>query len=189
MRQAVSRSVAWGGLLANFAAGAFLIFLRPFKVGDDVTAGGVTGTVEAISLFGTTIITPDNVVTIVGNNKIFSDVVQNFSANPYRRVDLTAAINNAVDHRQAIRLLKERLSPSERPVDARARCGDSPVHAGGAASLRVSVLQQCALLAGVLRYEPADSGVVRRCGLPAPVQAYAVTGPTFVPPLESSRAS
>jgi len=75
-----------------------------------VTAGGVTGTVETISLFGTTIVTPDNVVTIVGNNKIFSDVVQNFSANPYRRVDLTATINNAVDHRQAIRLLKERLS-------------------------------------------------------------------------------
>src|SRR5262245_18189647 len=105
----VAIGVAWGGLLANFAAGAFLVFLRPFKVGDVVTAGGVTGTVEAIGLFGTTINTPDNVLTILGNNKVFSDTIQNFSANPYRRVDLTATISNQVDHHRAIRLLKERL--------------------------------------------------------------------------------
>jgi small conductance mechanosensitive channel len=106
----VAIGVAWGGLLANFAAGAFLVFLRPFKVGDFVTAAGVTGTVETIGLFGTAINTPDNVHTIVGSNRIFSDTIQNFSANPYRRVDLTATINNAVDHGDAIRILKERLS-------------------------------------------------------------------------------
>jgi len=105
----VAIGVAWGGLLSNFAAGAFLVFLRPFKVGDFVTAGGVTGTVEAIGLFGTTINTPDNVHTIVGNNKIFADTIQNFSANPYRRVDLTATISNSVDHHQAISLLTKRL--------------------------------------------------------------------------------
>jgi small conductance mechanosensitive channel len=86
------------------------VFLRPFKVGDFVTAGGVTGTVEAIGLFGTVINTPDNVHTIVGNNKVFSDNIQNFSVNPHRRVDLTATISNAVDHRIAIALLKERLA-------------------------------------------------------------------------------
>jgi len=106
----VAIGVAWGGLLANFAAGAFLVFLRPFKVGDFVTAGGVTGTVETVGLFGTVINTPDNVMTIVGNNKVFSDTIQNFSASAYRRVDLTATINHTVDHRVAIRLLKERLA-------------------------------------------------------------------------------
>ena len=106
----VAIGVAWGGLLANFAAGAFLVFLRPFKVGDFVSAGGVTGTVDAVGLFGTTINTPDNVLTIVGNNKIFSDNIQNFSANPYRRVDLTALISGAVDHRVAIRLLSDRVA-------------------------------------------------------------------------------
>ncbi|HTI39055.1 MAG TPA: mechanosensitive ion channel family protein, partial [Vicinamibacterales bacterium] len=105
----VAIGVAWGGLLANFAAGAFLVFLRPFKVGDFVSAAGVVGTVDTIGLFGTTINTPDNVQTIVGNNKIFSETIQNFSVNPYRRVDLTAIISNAVDHRDAIRLLKERV--------------------------------------------------------------------------------
>ena len=73
------------------------MFLRPFKVGDVVTAGGVTGRVDSIGLFGTTINTPDTVLTIVGNNKIFSDTIQNYAANPYRRVDLTATISNAVD--------------------------------------------------------------------------------------------
>ena len=106
----VAIGVAWGGLLANFAAGAFLVFLRPFKVGDFVTAGGITGSVSEIGLFGTTINTPDNIRTIIGNNKIFSDTIQNFSANAYRRVDLTATINGAVDHHDAIRLLKTRLA-------------------------------------------------------------------------------
>jgi small conductance mechanosensitive channel len=106
----VAIGVAWGGLLANFAAGAFLVFLRPFKVGDFVSAGGVTGTVESVGLFGTSISTPDNVLAIIGNNKVFSDTIYNFSANPYRRVDLTATINNAVDHHTAIRLLKERVA-------------------------------------------------------------------------------
>jgi small conductance mechanosensitive channel len=116
----VAIGVAWGGLLANFAAGAFLIFLRPFRVGDFVSAGGVTGTVEAIGLFGTTIHTPDNVLTIIGNNKIFSDTIQNFSATPYRRVDLTATINNDVDHHEAVRVLKARIAaiPNVLPVPA-----------------------------------------------------------------------
>ena len=68
----VAIGVAWGGLLANFAAGAFLVLLRPFKVGDAVSAGGVTGVVESVGLFATIMNTPDNVRTIVGNNKIFS---------------------------------------------------------------------------------------------------------------------
>jgi small conductance mechanosensitive channel len=105
----VAVGVAWGGLLANFAAGIFLVFLRPFKVGDFVSAGGVVGTVDSIGLFGTTINSSDNVLNIVGNNKIFSETIQNFSANPYRRVDLTATISNAVDHHHAIRILKDGL--------------------------------------------------------------------------------
>jgi len=106
----VAIGLAWSGLLANFAAGAFMIVLRPIKVGDFVTVGGVTGTVKEIGLFVTAVNTLDNVVTIVGNNKIFADTIQNFSVNPYRRVDLKAQLNHSVDHNTAIRLLKERLA-------------------------------------------------------------------------------
>src|SRR5262245_30506025 len=106
----VAIGLAWSGLLSNFAAGAFMIVLRPIKVGDFVTVAGVTGTVKEIGLFVTAVNTMDNVLTIVGNNKIFSDNIQNYSANPYRRVDLKAQLNHSVDHNAAIRVLKERLA-------------------------------------------------------------------------------
>lgn len=93
----VAIGMAWSGLLANFAAGVFLITLRPFKVGDAITAGGVTGTVREIGLFGTTLDMGDNVKAVVGNNKIFSDNIINYSANAYRRVDLTALLAAGVD--------------------------------------------------------------------------------------------
>jgi len=106
----VAIGMAWSGLLSNFAAGAFMIVLRPFKVGDFISAAGVMGTVKEIGLFVTAIVTLDNVVTLVGNNKIFSEVIQNFSANPYRRVDLKAQLSHSVDHNDAIRRLKEQVS-------------------------------------------------------------------------------
>jgi small conductance mechanosensitive channel len=101
---------AWSGLLGNFASGAFLVILHPFKVGDFITAGGVTGTVEEIGLFVTTVNTPDNVRTFIGNNKIFSDTIQNFSSNPFRRVELIAQLDHTTDHKEAISMLKDRLA-------------------------------------------------------------------------------
>lgn len=100
---------AWGGLLANFAAGIFLVVLRPFKVGDFISGGGVTGTVEEVGLFVTKIFTPDNVCTYVGNNRLFSDNLQNFTANPYRRVDLSAQISGAADPQKVVAALKARI--------------------------------------------------------------------------------
>ena len=47
----IAVGAAWGGLLSNFAAGAFILVLRPFKVGDYVVAGEVEGTVQMIGLF------------------------------------------------------------------------------------------------------------------------------------------
>ncbi len=101
---------AWSGLLANFAAGFFLLVLRPFKAGDYVEAGGVTGTVEAIGLFTTTLNTPANVVAIVGNAKVFGDTIQNYTRNDYRRVDLTVGLSHDVDPSQAIALLQDGIA-------------------------------------------------------------------------------
>lgn len=107
---ALAIGMAWSGLLSNFAAGVFLVLLRPFEVGDFITAGGVTGTITEIGLFVTMIDSLDNVHHIVGNNKIFSDNIQNFSSNAYRRVDLVAQLDHSGDHRLAIQLLKSRLA-------------------------------------------------------------------------------
>jgi len=102
----VAIGAAWSGLLGNFAAGAFLLVLRPFKVGDFVNVGGVTGAVRELGLFGTTIVTPDNVMTIVGNGKIFGDTMQNYSALPVRRVERTAQLAGGVDPLEAIERLR-----------------------------------------------------------------------------------
>jgi len=106
----VAIGLAWSGLLSNFAAGVFLVILQPLKVGDFVTAGGVTGTVHEVGLFASSLDTPDNVRTIVGNAKIFGDVIQNFSTNPYRRVELTAQLAHGVDVHAAMALLKQALA-------------------------------------------------------------------------------
>ena len=106
----VAIGMAWSGLLSNFAAGVFMVMLRPVKVGDFVHAGGVTGTVREIGMFVTIIDTPDNVKAIVGNNKIFSDNMLNYSENASRRVDLVAQLNHSVDYKQAITTLKTRLA-------------------------------------------------------------------------------
>ncbi|MDH4874666.1 mechanosensitive ion channel family protein [Pseudomonas sp. BN515] len=114
--------MAWSGLLANLAAGGFIIVLRPFKVGDMISAGGVTGTVKEIGLFATAINTPDNVMTLVGNNKIFSDTIQNYSHNEFRRVELKAQLSGAADWHAAAAVLKARIAAipnvlTEPPVD------------------------------------------------------------------------
>lgn len=101
---------AWSGLLSNFAAGAFLVIFRPYKVGDYVVAGGIEGTVTEIGLFNTTITSPDNVQTIVGNGKVSSDTIKNFSAHSYRRVERTAQLAFGVDPLDAIARLKPALA-------------------------------------------------------------------------------
>jgi len=97
---------AWSGMLGNFAAGVFMQVLRPYKVGDFISAGGVVGTVTELGLFATTLTTPDNVMTVVGNGKIFGDNIQNFSALPVRRVDCVAKVANSVSPLDAIARLK-----------------------------------------------------------------------------------
>ncbi len=106
----IAIGAAWAGLLSNFAAGIFLMVLRPFKVGDFIQGGGMLGTVKEIGLFVTAIDTPDNVRTFVGNAKLFSDTIQNFSTNPFRRVELTAQIAHSVKPADAIQRLRDRVA-------------------------------------------------------------------------------
>lgn len=106
----VAIGMAWSGLLSNFAAGVFLIVLRPFRVGDVITAAGVTGEVQEIGVFATTLHTGDNLRVVVGNNKIFSDNIVNYSSNAFRSVDLRAQLAHGVDIPDAIARLKHAVS-------------------------------------------------------------------------------
>ena len=74
--------------LANFAAGFMILLNRPYDVGNVITAAGVTGSVESMSLVSTTLKTPDNQRIIVPNGSIWGGVIQNINAQETRRVDL-----------------------------------------------------------------------------------------------------
>jgi small conductance mechanosensitive channel len=93
--------------LGNFAAGLMILFYRPYDVGDVVDAGGVKGSVVAMSLVSTTIKTPDNQQLIVPNSKIWGGVITNVTAADTRRVDLVFGIGYGDDIGQAERVLTE----------------------------------------------------------------------------------
>jgi small conductance mechanosensitive channel len=105
---ALAIGAAWSGMLANFAAGVFLIMFKPFKVGDYISAAGVEGTVTEIGMFASTINTPANAHTIIANAKIAGDTIQNFSTNGFRAVDLRAQIDRGVHPADAV----ARLAPA-----------------------------------------------------------------------------
>jgi small conductance mechanosensitive channel len=113
----VAIGAAWSGMLGNFAAGVFLQLFRPANVGDFVTAGGVTGTIEEIGMFVTSVLSPDNVRHIIPNSKFFGDTIVNYSTHPYRRVDLEAQLDSSADVAKAIGLLKEAVKavPNQYP--------------------------------------------------------------------------
>lgn len=106
----VAIGAAWSGLLSNFAAGIFVMVLRPFKVGDMISGAGIVGVVREIGLFVTAVDTPDNVRTFVGNSKLFGDTIQNFHTNPFRRVDLSMQLAHSVDPADAIARVRARIA-------------------------------------------------------------------------------
>lgn len=101
---------AWGGLLANFAAGVFLVILRPFRVGDTVTAASVTGKVSEIGMFMTKINAADNTVIYVGNNKIFSENIHNHTMTEYRRVEAKLTLLPEVNSIAVMNKINEKLA-------------------------------------------------------------------------------
>ncbi|RKH60988.1 mechanosensitive ion channel family protein [Corallococcus aberystwythensis] len=106
----IAIGAAWSGLLANFAAGVFLLVLRPFRVGEEIEAGGVVGIVQEIGLFVTTLDTSDHVRISVGNNQMFSDNIVNFSHHPHRKLTVKVPLMHGVDVRVLQHALLERMS-------------------------------------------------------------------------------
>jgi len=105
----VAIGAAWSGMLGNFAAGVFLQMFRPFSVGDVICAAGVTGMVEEISMFTSSILAADHVRNIVPNSKLFGDTIQNFSSHTYRRVDLTLQLDHGAEVDRAMDLIRGAL--------------------------------------------------------------------------------
>ena len=79
--------------LGNFASGVMIVLFKPFKAGDSVVAGGVSGTVTEVTIFNTVFLTADNQKIIVPNSSITSGSITNVNANDTRRVDIVVAIS------------------------------------------------------------------------------------------------
>ena len=84
--------LALQGNLSNFASGFMLVFFRPFKRGDVVTAGGADGVVDEIGIFTTTLTTGDNRKVVVPNSAITGAIITNFTAHPRRVVSIPCTV-------------------------------------------------------------------------------------------------
>ena len=89
---AVGVGLALQGSLSNFAGGMLIITFKPFKVGDYIESLGHGGTVSAISILYTTIITPNNQEVILPNASLLNNPVKNFSSQSTRRLDINVGI-------------------------------------------------------------------------------------------------
>ncbi len=165
----IAIGAAWSGMLGNFAAGAFMLVLRPFKVGDFVSIAGVTGTVHELGLFGTTIVTPDNVLTLIGNGKIFSDTIQNFSALPFRaRRPHGAAGRHGRLRGRHWPVQGGRRADSECADATGARRQSARHQPAGHGDRRAAVLSHRSLLAGLFRHQRSHHARVQRGVLARP---------------------
>jgi small conductance mechanosensitive channel len=100
--------------LGNFASGVMIIMFKPFKVGDVVTAAGVTGSVSEVGIFNSVFITPDNQKIIVPNGAITSGSITNINAYDTRRVDLIVGIGYEDDIKKTKEVLNNIVSSNEK---------------------------------------------------------------------------
>jgi small conductance mechanosensitive channel len=110
--------LALQGSLSNFASGVLLVSFRPCKVGDYIEAGGVAGTVEKITVFSTTLITPDQRTITVPNSNIMGGAIVNYSTSTSRRLDMVIGVAYNSDIQQVKQVLREVVEGDERVLDA-----------------------------------------------------------------------
>ena len=130
---AIAIGLALQSSLSNFASGIMLVSFRPFTRGNFVEAGGVSGVVQSVGIFHTTLQTPDNRLVIVGNSAITGSPITNYSAYDTRRIDLIIGVHYDDDLKLArdtiMGVLKahENVLEDPEPVIMLMELGDSSV--------------------------------------------------------------
>jgi len=102
------------GSLSNFASGVMLMIFRPFTVGHYIEGGGVTGSVQKVEIFTTTLLTPDNKEVIVPNSAIISSSITNYSSTGQRRVDMVFGVGYSDDLKKVRQVIEEVLATEDR---------------------------------------------------------------------------
>lgn len=122
------------GSLSNFAAGVLLVILRPFKIGDVIEAGGVTGSVKDIQLFSTILATPDNVKVYVPNAQVYGGTIRNYAGYKTRRIDVPVgigygdSIESAVTVAKGVMMADDRILQDPEPEVLVGELADSSVN-------------------------------------------------------------
>jgi small conductance mechanosensitive channel len=109
--------LALQGSLSNFAAGVLIVLFRPYKVGDWIEGGGVSGSVEEVQILTTVLKTGDNKRVIIPNSQIMGSTITNYSANETRRVDLVVGVSYSDDLDKVRKELGDLVAADERILD------------------------------------------------------------------------
>jgi small conductance mechanosensitive channel len=126
--------LALQGSLSNFAAGVLIVLFRPYKVGDWIEGGGVSGAVVEVQILTTVLKTGDNKRVIIPNSQIMGTTITNYSANDTRRVDLVVGVSYSDDLDKVRRELEDLVAADERilkdpaPTIAVSELADSSVN-------------------------------------------------------------
>ncbi len=102
----LSIGLALQGSLSNFAGGVLILLLKPFRVGDYIIIGGNEGTVTAIDIFYTKLLTADNRLLVMPNGSLSNTNIINVTHEPIRRLDISVLI----DYSENIKKVKELLT-------------------------------------------------------------------------------
>lgn len=108
--------LALQGTLSNVAAGAMLLILRPFKIGDYIEFGSTGGVVSSLGLFGTELNTVDNKYVFAPNSTVWGSEIINYSKNKQRRQDIPVGISYDDDINKAFKVLEDVLKKENRLI-------------------------------------------------------------------------
>lgn len=112
----VAIGMALSGTLQNFAGGVLILFIKPYKIGDFIEFGGMTGTVKEIQIFHTVLNTVDNKAIIVPNGQLSTGTINNYSKEEYRRLEWVVGISYGDDVEVARRVALDILTADDRVV-------------------------------------------------------------------------
>src|ERR1700761_6635777 len=127
-------ALATQGVLSNVVAGLSIIFTKPFRVGEYISIVGEEGTVEAITLFNTTLGHVDHSRVVIPNRKITGEILHNFGQ--IRQLDVSVGVAYDSDMSEALALIDEVLRNNSRvlsdpaPVVRTMQLGDWAVTLG-----------------------------------------------------------
>lgn len=104
-------------IASNMISGMIILFEQPFAPGDYIEVGSMAGSVTAVELRSTTLITSDGLRLVIPNTQFITEPVKNYSINPRRRVEIVVTLSHENDIDTAVDVLREAAEASEHRIE------------------------------------------------------------------------